>query len=364
MRKYHKTIIVAITLSTFLLIAPQANEIELTKEQLSNWEIKTAKPQSVERLPLGEFVVEVATPPSLLTTISLPFEANIKKIFVANYQEVKKDEILAEATGSQWIEAQQEAIANAIEYEQQKELTQQKELLCKENIIPKRECKVAASQLKTKKSKLAASMALLRSYGANEKVIEEIVGSLKLSSTIALRTPIVGRIIGFNATIGKSSNPTDALFVIVQEGFLWLEADMEALRTTHLKEGQQVSIALDNQSFDTTILQLAPMLNPNNQTRHVRFLVPHTVKLLSGLRTSAKISYAMKTLKIAKTSIINHQDGSIVFVKRPKGFEAVSISIVGEEAGYYYVHHNEKLEGEIATTSVAILKNLLGEGDE
>jgi len=355
-----KTILV----STFLLITLQAKEVKLTSEQLSNWQIKTAHPQSVKTLPLGSFIVEVTTPPSLLTTISLPFEANVKKLFVANFQEVKKDEILAEVTGTHWIAAQQKAIIGAIAFTQKQERYKRKVQLCKEKIIPQKECAAALADLKAQKSSLAASKALLHSYGASQSDIDALVGELKLSSTVALRSPIKGRIISLGAVIGKSSNPTDALFVIQQEGFLWLEADIEASRTIHLSEGQKVTIELANQRFDTMILQLSPMINPTNQTRHVRFLVPHTIKLLSGLRSSATISYTMPTLKIAKTSIINHEGSSIVFVETAKGFNSVKVKIVGEEVGYYFVEKSKELEGEIATTSVAILKNLLGEGDE
>lgn len=353
-----------ILLSTILLISLQAKEIELTPQQLSNWQIKTAQPQSVKILPLGEFIVEVTTPPSLLTTISLPFEANVKKLFVASFQEVKKDEILAEVTGTQWIATQQETITNAIALTQQQERYKRKEQLCKEKIIPQKECVAALADLKAQTSKLAASKALLASYGANKADIQTLIRDLKLSSTVALRSPIKGRIISLGATIGKSSNPTDALFVIQQEGFLWLEADIEASRTTHLSEGQNVTIELANQRFDTTILQLSPMINPTNQTRHVRFLVPFNIKLLSGLRSTATISYTKPTLKIAKNSIINHEGNSIVFVKTAKGFNALVVNIVGEEIGYYFVEKSKALEGEIATTSVAILKNMLGEGDE
>ncbi|MBN2824191.1 MAG: efflux RND transporter periplasmic adaptor subunit [Campylobacterales bacterium] len=353
-----------ILLSAILLITLQAQEVKLSAEQLSNWQIKTSQPQSVKTLPLGEFIVEVATPPSLLTTISLPFEANVKKLFVANFQEVKNGEILAEVTGTQWIATQQDAIANAIALTQQTDRYKRKAQLCKEKIIPQKECVNALADLKTQENKLAASKALLRSYGASKTDIDTLIHELKLSSTVALRSPIKGRIISLGAVIGKSSNSTDALFVIQQEGFLWLEADIEASRTTHLNEGQKVSIELSSQRFDTMILQLSPMINPANQTRHVRFLVPHTIKLLSGLRTSAKISYTMPTLKIAKNSIINHEGSSIVFVKTAKGFNSVKVKIVGEEIGYYFVEKSKELEGEIATTSVAILKNLLGEEDE
>ncbi|MEA2029303.1 MAG: efflux RND transporter periplasmic adaptor subunit [Campylobacterota bacterium] len=347
-----------------LTLITQAQEISLTQTQLKNWQIKTAKPQVATDLPLGECIAQVTTPPSLLTTISLPFEANVKKLFVAKYQKVKVGEILAEVTGTQWIATQQQTITHAIAYAQKEQSFKRKERLCNEKIIPQKECILAKAQLKASQTQLDASKALLMSYGASQSDVAKLITKLELSPTIALRSPINGRISALHAKIGKSSNPTDALFVILQEGYLWLEADIEATRSSHLHEGQKVSVALGEKAFDTTILQLAPTLNPNNQTRHVRFLVPHNIKLLSGLRSSATISYTLPTLKIAKTSVINYEGDSIVFVQSDKGFKVVKVKILGEEVGSYFVAQNKALNAPIATTSVAILKNLIGAGDE
>jgi len=359
-----KNIIYPITILSLFIYYLQAQEITLTKEQFNNWQIKTAKSVDATQLPLGQFVVEVSTPPSLLSTISLPFEANVKKLSVANYQEVKKGQVLAEVTGTQWIETQQKAISDAIELRHHTHLAQRKEMLCKENIIPKKECTAANAELEADKIKIVASKALLQSYGADKETIDALLQKFILSPTIALTSPVDGRIITLNASAGKSTSTTDALFIIQQEGELWLESDIEATRTTNLKERQKVNISLANQNFDTTILQLSPTVNPRNQTRHVRFLVPKGVKLLAGLRSSATITQSIPSLKIAKTSIINHQSDSIVFVKTEKGFNAIKVEILGEESGYYFVSKTPQLDGEIATSSIAILKNLLGEEDE
>ncbi len=60
-------------------------------------------------------MAEVVTPPQLLQTVSLPFEAQIKKIYVANFDNVKRREPLAEVTGRDWIELQKRFISDAIE---------------------------------------------------------------------------------------------------------------------------------------------------------------------------------------------------------------------------------------------------------
>ena len=356
-----KTQLLLLTLLTFTL---SAQNITLTPEQEENWQIKVETPQSSKRLPLGEFITEVVTPPSLLHTISLPFEANVKRLNVAKYQEVTKGHILAEVTGTEWIGIQQKAIADAIEFRHHTHLTERKNMLCKEEIIPQKECVAANAELKTDKIKVAASRALLKSYGASDEMIATLFKDLKLSQTIQVKSTVDGRVVQLHATPGKSTSPADALFVIREKGLLWLESDIEAKRTLGLQEGQKVQITLGNNTFDTTILQLSPVINPQNQTRQIRFLVPSDINILSGLRSSAKITLSQESLKIRKTSVIKEGEAQIVFIKNKEGYTAMPIDILAEDDTYYFVKPSPGLQNKIAVSSVAILKNMLGDDNE
>ena len=354
-----------LTLLTFSgALSLQAGDIVLTAEQEANWQIKVKAPQSSQKLPLGEFIVEVVTPPTLLHTISLPFEANVKKLNVANYQHVTKGQVLAEVTGTEWIATQQKAISDAIEFKHHEHLAERKNMLCKEEIIPQKECIAANAELEADKIKVAASKALLKSYGASDTMIATLFKELKLSQTIQLASNVTGRIVELHATPGKSTSPEDTLFIIQEKGALWLESDIEVSRTEGLKEGQKVQITLGQHTFDTTILQLSPVINPQNQTRQVRFLVPLDIDIFAGLRTTAKVTVSKKSYKIRKNSVIKNGDEQIVFVKTKQGYTSVAITILSEGDGYYYIKPSDVLNHEIATSSLAVLKNMLGNDDE
>ena len=353
--------LILLTLFTFAL---NAENIVLTPEQEANWQIKVEVPQNSKRLPLGEFITEVVTPPTLLHTISLPFEANVKKLHVANYQEVTKGQILADVTGTEWIETQQKAISDAIEFKHHEHLAERKNMLCKEEIIPQKECVAANAELEADKIKVAASKALLKSYGASDEMIFNLFKDLKLSQTIQLRSSVDGRIVKLDATPGKSTSPSDALFVIQEKGALWIESAIEAKRTQGLKEGQKVQIVLDDQTFDTTILQLSPVINPENQTRQIRFLVPENIDIFSGLRSTAKIILLQESLKIRKNAVIKVGEAQVVFYKSKEGYTSLPIQILSEDDTYYFVKPSPLLKNKIAVSSVAILKNMLGSEDE
>ncbi len=341
-----------------------AKEVQMTPEQEKNWQIKVEIPQSAKKIPLGEFITQVVTPPSLLHTISLPFEANVKKLNVAKYQEVTKGFVLAEVTGTEWIEIQQKAIADAIEFRHHINLTERKRMLCKEEIIPQKECVAANAELETDKIKVAASKALLKSYGASDDIISTLFKDLKLSQTMKIKSIIAGSVVELHATPGKSTSPADALFVIQKKGPLWLESNIEAKRIEYLKEGQKVQITLANKTFDTTILQLSPVINPENQTRQIRLSIPSDIDIVSGLRASAKFTIFRKSLRVKKTSVIKQGETQIVFIKSKDGFIAVPITVLAEDDNYYYIEASEKLQHKIAVNSIAILKNMLGDNNE
>jgi len=352
-------------LLALLFCMAEAEEVKLTAKQEKNWDITVAKPEKTHSYPLGRVIVEVVTPPTLLHTISLPFEANVQKLYVAKYQKVHKGEVLAKVTGTKWIEVQQQAISDAIEYRHHRHLTERKNMLCKEEIIPAKECKAANAELETDKIKLAASRALLESYGASKPMIDELFKTLKISNTIEIRSDVEGSIITLNATPGKSTNPSDALFVIKQKGPLWIEANIEALRTLKLKEGEKVRFSVADKMFESRVLQLSEVINPANQTRRVRFSVPENVELTSGLIMSADLIVFGEALKLKKSAVIKEGGTQIVFLRTSFGFRAIPVEVLAEDDDAYYIKPSSALpDGEVAANSLAILKNLLGENNE
>ncbi len=357
------------TLNLLLALLPlslslMAKEITLTDKEQSNWNLKTTTPKISKTLPLGSFVVEVTTPPSLLRSISLPFTAQVLSLNVANYQRVIKGDLLANVTGTEWIEVQQKAISDAIELRHHKHLAERKNRLCREDIIPKKECVAANAELKTDQIKLAASKAHLQSFGASPQMVQTLLKSLTIKTTIPVTAPIDGIVTTLNAQPGKSTDAATALFVIQKKGALWLESDMPLSKSLRLIEGQKVKLRINGTLYNSKVLQLSPTVDMQNQSRHVRFSLPEGSALLAGMRTSAKVIMIEKSLRVPKKSVIKDADKTIVFVKNKRAYEDIAVTILSEDEKYYYLKDDENLHFPIVSTSVAILKSMLGEEDE
>ena len=349
---------------TILISITEAKVIKLTQEQSKNWHIQTQKPTLSDSLVVGKFMAEVVTPPQLLHTISLPFEAQIKKLYVANFDNVKKGKLLAKVTGRDWIELQKRFISDAIELKHHKNIADRKNRLCQEEIIPKKECISANAEYRADKIKVSASKALLRGYGADEQMIRDLFENLKISQTLPIRSDVAGKIVEMNARSGKSVSPSDALFVIQKDGALWLEVNMLAKKASTLKKGQKVKIEFNHQEFPSKLLLHSPVINSQNQTQKVRFSLPKSEKFLTGMRDIAKISTLEQSLKVPKRAVVSYDGENIVFIKEDEGYIPTIVEILGEDRDSFYLRDTPNLHKEIAITSTAILKGLMEEEDE
>lgn len=351
-----------ITLIPFMI---HAKELTLSPQEIATWGIKEAAPQSVSSVPLGSFIVEVTTPPTLIQTISLPFEAQVVSLNTALYQKVKKGDLLAKVTGTEWISAQKAAISDAIELRHHTHTAERKNKLCKEEIIPKKECIAANAELRTDKIKVAASKALLKSYGATPQMIQNLFTNLKIYPTIPIISPCDGTIIALNAYPGKSTAPSSALFVIQKKGAYWLESDLPLDKTKMLKEKENVLLNIEGKQYKSKVIQIAPILNQQNQTRHIRLSIPGQSDLLPGLRTNATLILQKETLKLPQKSVIKYDGKHTVFIKKGDKFVNVPVTVLGEDSTHYYIKPSPELQNaKVVTTAVAVLKNMLGADDE
>lgn len=348
----------------FISLALDAQIVVLSEAQEADWQIKTQKAQPADRVPLGEFIAKVVTPPSLMQSISLPFEANILQLNAAKHMQIKRGDLLAKVTGAEWIDVQKEAVADALALIQQQNTYKRKEKLCKEGIIPQKECSKAKTELDTLKIRHEASKAMLKSYGASEPMIETLYRTLRISSFLPIVSQIEGSIYEIDASLGKSISPSQALFVVHQKGNLWLESSIELRYAKRLRNSQGVTLHFAGEMFESKVLERASIVDPATQTLLVRFEVPLRTSLLSGTKSNVKVELKIPSLRISKSAVINQDNKKILFVKTKEGYVSMEVAIIGEDETDYFIEDRPELHQPIAVSSIAILKNLTGEEDE
>ena len=357
-----KKSIILIILTALLTL--EADIIQLSEKQQKNWQIKTKMAERSDNLPLGKFMIEATTPPYFLRAITLAFDVQVVQLYVASYQHVDKGVVVADVSSPTWIDAQTDTISNIIAYKEIKTKAIRKNRLCKEGIIPQKECITTNSSLQNAKAKLSASKAVLSAYGADDETIEILEKTLKIKPTLSLISPVSGTIVELNAQVGKSVSASTPLMVFEEEGRKWLGAFIPQNTVKLLQEHNEVLITLDGKSYIATVVNFSPIINKQNQTRHVRFILNDDVKLLSGYKTNTTISMPASSLKIPKKSIVKVNGAYTLFVKIDKGYESIKVDVLAEDDNYYYIKEDKRLKNPIVTTSLTTLKSLLGGEDE
>lgn len=350
-----------IILHLMLTISLMAN-VTLTPQEEKNWQIQTAAGKEVTHVPLDEYMMRVTTPPKLLHTISLPYEAKVIQLNKANFESVSKGEVLALLNSPQWIEAQKEAIAAWIKLTHSESEAERKSKLCKEDIIAQKECITAEAEVKTDKIKLLSSKAVLKSYGATDEMIKTLFKDLTIFPSIELRSTVKGVILQTDIEVGKNISSSNALFLIKTDGEDWLEGDIPQAVATTLKSSQEVIIKIDDKEIKSKILLISPTLNPLNQTRYVRFFLPKEAKFLAGLRTKAELSVEKKAFVVDKKALIQNGADTIVFIKKGQTYHALKVTVIAENRDVCYLDYNAELKEPIAITATSVLQNKLQQG--
>ncbi|NOQ29579.1 MAG: HlyD family efflux transporter periplasmic adaptor subunit [Helicobacteraceae bacterium] len=346
-------------LLTSLLFA----DITLSEQEQKNWQIETQKAAIVKHVPLGEYMLSVTTPLKLLHTLSVPYEAQVTELKKVNFQRVKKGESLALLSATEWIEAQKQAIADAIKLMHNERIAERKAKLCEDGIIALKECFAADAEVRTDKIKLSASKTLLKAYGASDNMINKLYKDLSIFANMNLRSPVDGTIIQVNIQPGKSISSSSALFVIKKDGEDWLQSELPNKVASRLKVGENIVITIDKQKIESKILHISPVLNPYNQTREVSFSLAQKYKLRSGLRQRASISVKHKAFMIDKDAVVQNGNSSIIFSKNGDSYKVVNVNIIAESKKEFYIEYNSSINGQIATTSTSVLQNLLQQGE-
>ena len=353
MRRFITTILIA---STILWAKP----IVLTKQQIANWQIKTKKIVITKTIPLGEYLATLHAPASMIYSISLPFAATITQLAVAEYDLVKKGDLLAKVTAKEWIKAQNALLRLNIDYLKTAADYRRKSKLCKEGIIPNKECLYAKAQLQTASNALKAQKSLLQLYGATPKEIATLLRTSQVQRFLLLRAPqesVVSRLFVAAGSVSEASQP---LMQLIGTKKKILDIYLPFTITKHLKTDHNITITFASHTFTSQILSKSKILESQNQTQRVRFAVPKTLKLPLNYKADARIEIPQRAVKIPKIAVIYMNKKYYVFKKDTEGFVPLALTIVAEDANYFYANPNSlKPQDRIVVEGAMALKGMM-----
>lgn len=137
--------------------------------------------------------------------------------------------------------------------------------------------------------------------------------------TIAIVTPIAGRIVSRHTNVGEMAAPSDALFTVANQSQVWIEADVYEKDLARIRKGQSAEIRVDaypDRAFGGRVDAISDILNPESRTARVRCVVPNSGGLLRGemfARISLVTGKRGSSVLIPKQAVLDDSGRKIVF---------------------------------------------------
>ncbi|GEM_PF-4274699 len=356
-----KTLLALITVCALFGAEP----IVLSKQQILNWQIKTAKPQIAHKLPLGNFMMEVKAPASMYRTVSLPFEASIVKIYVNRYDKVSRGAALFQVTSKELIERQNELAALGIELSSLKIENERKGRLCAEGIIAQKECIYSQTRLKTLLGKIEKTRSLLRLYSLDKDMIKNVESGKKIYRYLTVRSPIEAVVADLHLHSGSVAEVSKPIVTLLSTDKKILDAMIPVERAKTLKPKTEVALELGETYYAASVKNVAQIVQSTNQTQKVRFEIKERLDLPVGYRTEGRVYIFKESLKVPKIAAIFYDKNYYLFKRGKKGFIPIKIDILSDSENFFYIP-KETLQksDEIVVEGSMVLKGMMEQSDD
>lgn len=137
--------------------------------------------------------------------------------------------------------------------------------------------------------------------------------------TLAVTSPISGRVTARHANVGEMASPSNALFTVADLSRVWVEADVYEKDLAKARRGQSAEIHVDaypNRVFAGKVDSIGDILSSDSRTAKLRCVIDNSERLLKGeMFASVALITARRgsTVLIPKQAVLDDAGTKIVF---------------------------------------------------
>ena len=214
------------------------NELELTVQDMVEHGVQKASVQkgSIDaylRLP-GRLTVNT----DQQAHISPNFSGHVEAVYVALGQQVKKGQVLAVLSVPELIDLQSNLKMAQAALDLARQDQQREQQLWSQGISAKQDLQRAQNAYRQAQITVQATQSRLSALGA----------STGTQGRFQLTAPMSGIISQKDIVVGENVQLADQLFVIEQQGALWLEFNIDAQNANQLQTGQSIQFVVNGQA--------------------------------------------------------------------------------------------------------------------
>lgn len=309
-------------LSSFFVLG----SLRLSPEGMRNVGLQTAPVglQSVEEVLTFNGVIDL--PPEGVATVSSQIKGTLRRLLVDREQEVAAGEVVAEVSGMDAVDPQLDLLQADRESVWLASTLERLKAAGQTQVVAARLVWEWESRLNAARDRRAAAERLLLTLGMSREDLGAILASREPRESIPIRSPIAGRVIRVNKTLGEGVGADDPLLEVCDYRRVWARGFLTEQESARVSPGASVRVKLVSRPeipVEGQIARSARQIGEESRTLSVwvEFPQPEGVELQRNLMAemTATLADTGSRLAVPRTALARDGIRNYVFVQKPDG---------------------------------------------
>jgi multidrug efflux pump subunit AcrA (membrane-fusion protein) len=307
--------------------------------------------------------------------VSVPAIVTVQAILTPPSQPVRAGQPLLRLYSPQLLQWQREFIQATVQEKLATEKLKRDTALFAEGIIAETRLQEARSNATQSRALASEAAQMLRLVGMNDKAIQSLRNTQKLSANLEITARTEGTVIEYNVVPGQQVEAGAPLAKLAQNGRLWVELNALRQQAAQAQPGNRIRFAACPD--EAHVIAVSSQIRADNQTVLIRgeldrpsscLFVNQYVEATLYVDRNAGSSWA-----VPSAAIIRHEGTHWIFVRAAHGFTALPVTMIASADGLTRISPETPTgttsvltpETRIAVSGTATLKGaLLGIGME
>ncbi len=339
--------------------------IEMSPQQIKALGLQTATVSTASQAWGTVYPAAIAVPNSQLRVVSAPMEGLLESLLVAEGETVKKGQVLA-LVRSPGLVSEQRNYLNALNSKTllEAEIKREKKLHS-EGIIAERRYLETHARLLQARTDVEQAQQILQLAGMDDEALSELRIKRRLSSEIQVRSELDGVILEQMATPGQRLNILDPLYKVGYLSPLWVEIHVPLEQAS--KVTTRSIIQIEKPALSGQVITVGRMVHGTDQGVLIRAELREGIEQLRpGQFLQARIGSdeTGQMFRIPRSALLRADGKTWVFEATERGFHAVAIELISEEAESLLIRGDLRLDSRLVVAGTSALKASWLEGRE
>lgn len=217
---------------------------------------------------------------------------------------VSEGQLLAEISSPDMAQAQSSYVSALAEEALRKIVFEREERLMMKRISAQQDYEQARAEYRMAASNKEALLQQLLNYGFTRKQLYNLEETRSGSSSLFIRAPFAGMLVGRNAVIGNAVQPGDTLFDLADISSMWIELSIPESSLNRVKVSDLVEVTFD----------VLPELSVRGQVTWIAANIDERTRMLKGRAVVPNTGLQLKQGMFCRVHLLSEEHAAALFI--------------------------------------------------